>query len=157
MTNTHSQSIPANVLEQAIAKINEAGTLLNPYMVTLTPTERADMLKMGDRTLGFVQKSNEYGKTNPEFAPGYLNLGDFNIDFADSQNLVSILNILTQFSNGIDDTKMVAGSEAYQAALLYYNGVQRAVEMNVPGAKAIYDELKNRFPSRAKKKIVPEV
>jgi len=155
MNNNHNQSIPAEVLAQAIAKINEAGALLNPFLVTLTPTERADMLKMGDKTLGFVQKTNDYSKTNPEFAPGYLNLGDFNIDFADSQNLVSILNILTQFSNGIDDTKMVAGSEAYQAALLYYNGVQRAVEMNVPGAKAIYDELKNRFPARTKKKVVP--
>lgn len=157
MTNNHNQSIPADVLESAKTKMNEALTLLKPYMVTLTPTERADMLKMGDKSTSFVQKAFEYSKSNPEFAPGYLNLGEFEIDFSDSQNLISPLNIIAQLSNAIDDTKMMAGSEAYQAALLYYGGVQKAVDMNVPGAKAIFDELKNRFPSKAKRKEVAAV
>lgn len=157
MNNIHIQSIPQEVLEQAIAKINEAGALLKPYLLTLTTTERSDLPKMGDKSSSFVQKALEYSRTNPEFAPGYLNLGDFEIDFTDSQSLIAILNSVTQLVNGIDDTKLIAGSEAYQAALLYYNGVQRAVDMNVPGAKAIYDELKNRFPGRTKQKAAVAV
>lgn len=157
MNNIHNQSIPQEILDQAIAKINEAGAILKPFMLTLTSIERLDMLKMGDKSSAFVQKALEYSKTNPEFAPGYLNLGDFDIDFTDSRNLISVLNTVTQLANGIDDTKMVAGSEALQAALLYYGGVQKAVDMNIPGAKAIYEELKNRFPVRTKKTIVPTV
>jgi hypothetical protein len=157
MNNIHNQSIPQPILDQAIAKINEAGAILKPFLLTLTSIERSDMLKMGDKSSAFVQKALEYSRTNPEFAPGYLNLGDFDIDFTDSQNLISVLNIVTQLTNGIDDTKMVAGSEAYQAALLYYNGVQKAVDMNAPGAKAIYEELKNRFPVRTKKAVAPAV
>ena len=157
MNNVHNQSIPADILADASAKLNDALTMLKPYLITLTPTERADMLKMGDKSSSFVQKTSEYIKTSPEFAPGYFNVADFAIDFSDSQNLISILNVAQQLTNAIDDTKMIAGSEAYQAALLYYGGVQKAVDMNVPGAKAIYDELRNRFPARVKKQLPPAV
>jgi len=157
MNNLHSQSIPQEILDQALAKLNEASALLRPYLLTLTLSERSDMVKMGDKSSAFVQKALEYSKTNPEFAPGYLNLGDFEIDFTDAQNLISILNVANQLSNGIDDTKMIAGSEAYQAALLYYNSMQRAVDKNVPGAKAIYEELKNRFPAKSRKSNNPAV
>ena len=153
MNNIHNLSIPQQVLDQAIARINEAGEILKPYLLTLTSTERSDMPKMGDKSSAFVQMAFEYSKTNPEFAPRYMNLGDFEIDFVDSQNLISTLNTVTQLTNGIDDTKMVAGSEAYQAALLYYNGVQKAVDMNIPGAKAVYEVLKSRFPARTKPKV----
>lgn len=40
---------------------------------------------------------------------------------------------------------MVAGSEAYSAALTYYNTVKQANNMNIPGAKVIYEDLKKRF------------
>jgi hypothetical protein len=41
---------------------------------------------------------------------------------------------------------MVAGSEACQAALVFYNSVKMAVRQDVPGAKVIYEKLKKRFP-----------
>jgi hypothetical protein len=46
----------------------------------------------------------------------------------------------------IDDTEMIAGSEAYQAALVFYKSVKMAAEQDIPGAKAVYEELKTRFP-----------
>ena len=45
----------------------------------------------------------------------------------------------------IEDTVILAGSEAYVAALSYYNAVKQAVKMNVAGAKVIYDDLRTRF------------
>jgi hypothetical protein len=41
---------------------------------------------------------------------------------------------------------MTAGSEAYQAALIFYNSVKIAASQGIPGAKAVYEELKKRFP-----------
>jgi hypothetical protein len=157
MNNVHTQNIPDEVLAEVMTKLGEIAIILKPYLLTLTATERGDLPKMGDKSIAFVQKSHEFSKINPEFAPKYLNLLDFDIDFNDSQNLIPVLNSFTQLVNGIDDTKLAAGSEAYQAALLYYNGVQRAVEANVPGAKAIFDELKNRFPAQVKKQKAPAV
>jgi len=157
MNNLHNQTIPVDILSQAIVKINEAGELLKPYLLTLTSAQRSDFPKMGDKSSSFVQKAHEYSKTNPEFAPKYLDLTDFDVDYVDSQNLISTLNTVTQLTNGIDDTKLTAGSEAYQAALLYYNGVQKAVDMNIPGAKAIFEKLKNRFPAKTRKPANPAV
>jgi hypothetical protein len=41
---------------------------------------------------------------------------------------------------------MTAGSEAYQAALVFYKSVKMAAAQDIPGAKAVYEELKTRFP-----------
>ena len=46
---------------------------------------------------------------------------------------------------------MVAGSEAYQAALMFYNAVKAAAAQDIPGAKEVYADLKARFP-RVKRK-----
>ena len=54
---------------------------------------------------------------------------------------------LAQLATGIDDTVMISGGEAYNASLVFYN----AVKQNVPGAKAVYEELQKRFPSRPTK------
>jgi hypothetical protein len=47
---------------------------------------------------------------------------------------------------GISNTQMTAGSEAYQAALTFYNSVKVAALQGIPGAQAVYEELKRRFP-----------
>jgi TolA-binding protein len=49
------------------------------------------------------------------------------------------------------DTEMTAGSEAYQAALVFYKSVKMAAAQDVPGAKAVYEELKTRFPGGKRK------
>jgi hypothetical protein len=46
---------------------------------------------------------------------------------------------------------MTAASEAYQAALVFYKSVKIAAAQDVPGAKAVYDELKTRFPGGRRK------
>jgi hypothetical protein len=56
-----------------------------------------------------------------------------------------------QLSDNIDDTEMIAGSEAYQAALAFYNSVKAAAAQDIPGAKEVYADLKTRFP-RVKRK-----
>ena len=43
MNNIHNQSIPQAILDQAIAKINEAGAILKPYTLSLTPDERKNI------------------------------------------------------------------------------------------------------------------
>ncbi|GHU43561.1 hypothetical protein FACS1894190_14190 [Spirochaetia bacterium] len=52
--------------------------------------------------------------------------------------------------------EMAAGSKAYQAALVFYSSVKVAAAQDVPGAKAVYDELKTRFPSGKRKPIKSE-
>jgi hypothetical protein len=41
---------------------------------------------------------------------------------------------------------MLAGNEAYHAALAFYNYAKVAAGQDVPGAKAVYASLRERFP-----------
>lgn len=150
MENKHNQNIPEEVLTQVTTKLNEILTLVKPFAVTLTPEERKSMLKMGDKSNSFVEKALEYTRTNPEFVPAYMNVAEFETDFVETKNLIGVMSLATQVSNSIDDTQLAAGSEAYHAALYYYGNVQQSAAVNVPGAKAIYDELKKRFPNTRK-------
>jgi hypothetical protein len=150
MNNLHNKNIPTDVLKQVADKFSEINTLLKPYLITLTPDDRKYMLKKGDKSDSFVNKAFEYTKTNPEFMPQFLNASDFEIDITDANNLIGISAVSTQICDGLSDTATTAGSEAYYAALAYYNSVQMAVSQNVPGAKAIHEELKKRFPGKSR-------
>ena len=148
--NKHSQAIPAEKLEQAQAKIVEAANLLKPYLLALTPADKQELPKMGPKTLNFVEKSHAYAHENPELVPPYLEMDEFDTDFADAHGLWVLYNRINQLEVGIADTQMTAGSEAFQAALLFYNSVKVAASSNVSGAKSVYEELKKRFPHARK-------
>ena len=144
--NAHAQAIPQNILAVAQTKIQEVMTLLSPYMLALTAAERQGMPKMGEKTIAFVEKAHGFAKQNPNLVPAYLEMDAFDIDFGDAHGLWKLHNLVSQLETVIDDTEMTAGSEAYQAALIFYKSVKMAAAQNIPGAKAVYEELKTRFP-----------
>jgi len=84
------------------------------------------------------------------FIPNYLNIDELNVDFQDAGGHVDVVSLLNQLYNYFDDTKIAARSEAYSASLYYYGNVQQAASVNLPGAKAIYDDLKQYFPRTGK-------
>jgi hypothetical protein len=146
--NKHTVAIPSEVLSEAQTKVDDALALLSPYILALTPAERHELPKMGTKTLGFVEKAYEFAQKNPELAPSFLDLDAFSVDFKDAKGLWKLLNNVRQLEEGLDDTEMVAGSEAYQTALVYYKVAKVAAAQDIPGAKAVYEELKTRFPHR---------
>jgi hypothetical protein len=150
MENMHNKAIPANVSKEVKEKLTEAFNLLHPYMIALTPAERQRLPKMGEKTLSFVSKAYELAQNNQNFCPQYLDMNEFRIDYEDATQLLVLKTIVNQVYEGIVDTEIAAGSEAYQAALLFYDAVKTAAKKDVYGAKAIYEELKKRFPGRRK-------
>lgn len=143
--NSVSVVIPPEVLTEVQTAVNMIKTKLQPYLVALTPEERHEIPKMSDKTVPFVEKTLNYAETSPEFAPPYMKVDEMKIDIVAVNNLKSILNPITQIESTIDDTVMISGSEAYVAALSYYNSVKLASKMDIPNAKPIYDDLKQRF------------
>jgi hypothetical protein len=149
--NRHVQAIPQEILDQAQTKINEVKTLLAPYIVALTPSERHELPKMGERTISFVEKAFDFARQNPNLVPPYLDMTAFGADFEDAHGLWTLVNSIRQLEENTGDTEMAAGSEAYQAALVFYKSVKMAVTQDIPGAKAVYEELKTRFPGGKRK------
>lgn len=150
--NVISIEIPSTDVKQVLEHLTKIQEILKPYLIALSPEERKQLLKMGDKTIPFVEKTLEYVKTNPEFVPIYLDVKEFEKDAIAVKDLVSMLTPINQLSQGLNDTEMLAGSEAYTTALIYYNSVKQASKNNVPNAKAIYEDLSKRFAGQGKKK-----
>jgi len=124
---------------------------LMPHLLSLTPEERQEMAKMGDKTVAFVTKSLEYAGQKPEIVPQYINNDEFEKDVNGVSKLREFYQPIEGICNALSDTIMVAGSEAYSAALSVYHSIKDAAKRGVPGAQTIYDDLKQRFPGRPRK------
>ncbi len=141
--------IPAAALQAITKLIADLQTALAPYVITLSADDRKSLLKMSDKSVAFVTKSLEYTKTNPEFVPAFLSVADMQVDVDAVNTLHPLLHQVQQIADNLDDTVMLSGSEAYTAALLYYNNIKQAQKGNVPNAKTIYDDLSKRYPGRS--------
>ena len=122
-----------------------------PFAISLTNEERQASLKLGDKSGVFMQKSLDYAKTNPVLVPSYLDLTEASKDFALFTDLTNVLEWLKPLVQKIEDTQMEAGAEAFSQILLFYNNARMAAEKDIPGARAIYEDLQNRFPGRKRK------
>jgi hypothetical protein len=149
MSNSnHENFVPDHVIKTVILKLHEISDLLEVYSTPLTSKERQKMPVMGEKTLSFVEKSYELALANPGLCPSFLNMEAFGIDFADATGLRVIQNSSRQVFELIDDISLLSGSEAFKCALAFYGYIKLLALQDVPNAKAVFEELKKRFPGR---------
>ena len=156
MDNKINFSIPEELIADVTSKLVNIVNQLKPYLIALTPTERQELPKMGDGTLPFVQKCLGYCKSNPEFAPAFINFEALVADMKVYEQLLPVYRMVLQLENKLNDTSMEAGAESYISALGYYNSVKMAAKSDAPGAKAIYEDLKKRFAKEKAAVPAPE-
>lgn len=150
--NQISLEIPQTVIAEVDQKLQECKTLLAPYLQGLSADERKSIFKMGDKTVVTVQKVKSYMETNPEFIPNYMDKTEFLKDEAVVTGLNPLGNLATQLASDIEDTVMLAGSEAITSALFYYGSTKEAASKGIATAKPIYEDLSQRFVRKAYKK-----
>ncbi len=150
-TNLVSFNIPEADLTEIRAAIEVLMTKLLPLLKTLSPEERMEMPKMGDKTVSFVQKTLEYCRQNPDLAPPFLNLDELAKDVAAVVLLRSLFQPLSQINDGLSDTMMLSGSEAYSGSLMFYNSSRNAMKSKIQKAETIYNDLQARFPGRPRR------
>lgn len=142
--------IEVRIPEADLAEIRTAVATLKdkllPRLQTLSPQERHEIPKMGDKTVAFVQKAHEYAKANPALTPAYLDVEAMGVDLSATKQLHEILQPLTVVTEALSDSVTLSGSEAYQAALVFYTNIKAAAKSKAPGAATIYDDLAVRFP-----------
>ena len=137
------------------AAIQTIEATLRPHLVALDAKDKQGMPKMGDKSLAFVAKTLDYMKSNPEFTPIFLDAAEIDKDYTGFSVLNEFLRPLAQITDNIEDTAFLCGSDTYRGALNYYDSVKQAAKMNVPNAKAIFDDLKVRFEAQKVKPITP--
>lgn len=140
-------------LTQAIQTLTDT---LQPLLIALDAADKNALAKMKDKSVPFVEKVIQYAQSNPEFVPPFLNVAEMETDYKAFSQLNALIRPLMQIFRNMDDTAALCGSEAYIAALTYYNSIKQAAKMNVPNAKAIYDDLSVRFEAQKAAKKNPE-
>lgn len=101
---------------------------------------------MGDKSVAFVQKAHEYARQNAMLVPPFLDMDAMAVDLAAVQQLRELIQSLAPIDDALHDSFALSGSEAYQAALVFYTNIKAAAKSKAPGAAAIYDDLSIRFP-----------
>ena len=119
---------------------------LTPVLIKVSAEERRMIPKMGDKTVSFVTKVSEFATDNPALVPQYIDMSEMKKDIAVISVLRSIAGPLDTLCDLLNDTMLVAGSEAYISALAFYGSVKSATRLNEPGAEVIFNELKQQFP-----------
>ncbi|QNN42750.1 hypothetical protein [Pedobacter roseus] len=145
---------PEQLKASADAIVAFKANLSNALTISLEAEERRRMLKMGNKTLSFVEKTLEYARHNPSLVPIFMDLEEATKDYELAASLYDIFQQLNILITAVEDAGMVAGSEAYEAALIFYHTVKGASRSSVLGSQAIYDDLSQRFPGRRKAKNV---
>lgn len=149
--NLISEEIPQSAVDTAAQFLTQAAAVLKPYLKSLTPEERQSIIKMGDKTLPFVNKALAYADNEPAILPNYINLPEGHRDANTANQLDGLGRLGFPLMQSITDTLMMAGSDALAAGLGIYGGAQGAAKNNVPGAATIVADLGQRFPSGPRK------
>ena len=84
--------------------------------------------------------------STPNLVPPFVTPVEVDKDRALRLVLAEILREVRKLAEMLDDTLMQVGSEIWMADLTFYQVVRQAAKRDVPGADAIYDDLKIRFP-----------
>ncbi len=151
MENKISVEFLQTDLEEIKTFIGKIKAKMPVGLVNLTPDERHFYVKMGDKTIAFVQKALDFAIMYPDLVPAYVNIAELKKDMEAVKAMQSILRQLEELTTLLDDSVLLSGSEAYIASLSIYNAAKDAARRNVSGAKNAVDELKLRFPGRKTK------
>ena len=148
------KKIPEDILRAALEKLDEAKSLIDPYLVSLTTSERQALSQIGSELMKCLELSHGIAVEFPDLFPAFIKTAAFREEFFITCELRQVIGKIDELKENILDTEMLAGNHALDTALAFYNTVKIAARRDIPGAKLIYDKLKPAFRSgkQAKKK-----
>jgi hypothetical protein len=108
------------------------------------------VLKMGDKSIAFVQKASAYADQYTDQLPGFVQLPELKKDLETVTVLNEYCQELSLINRMMEDTIMLAGSEALEASLVVYTSIKIAAKNNVGGAQEAFNDMKARFSGQMK-------
>ena len=151
VSNQINAPIPPADLAKALDLLKQARAILAPHLHPLTPKERKTLYKLGDKSLGFMQKLLTYATDTAAFVPAFISLDDVKQDVAVAAALAPLEQFTTQLALDLNSTKMLAGSEGMEGSSPIYKNIKFLAEQNQPAAQGAYDDLSQHYPGRPSK------
>jgi len=141
------QNITGSLSPQDIQEIKAALQTIQkrlPFLITLSNEERRRLLKMGDKSLAFVNNSVTAAQSNREILPASFDVEELVRDYQLASALTELLTSMRQITEQVDDTLLAVGSEAMSSSLTVYDYVKTAAK-KTPGLKTVAEQLGERF------------
>lgn len=116
-----------------------------PFLIGLTTDERISMPSISVANKAFAEDAINAGVNNSALIPSYVSVANMQNDMLLYSQLDEIIIMTKQLLEKLEDTQLLAGSEAYTSALTLYKLFTSAAEAGVAGSDAIVAQLKQRF------------
>jgi hypothetical protein len=141
--------ISATVSNEDLQAIKEAIALIKsklPFLVTLSPQLRMELVKMGEKSIGFDEKCTMYMANHGELIPAFVDQDELVRDRALRSQLLELDALVNTLGQSLDDTLMLVNQDIWMANLAFYQSVREAAKRGRPNAQTLYDDLRTRFP-----------
>ncbi|HZK95458.1 MAG TPA: hypothetical protein VFC67_14715 [Prolixibacteraceae bacterium] len=156
MKNLISVTVPDEDQRLVLKAVGDI-KLTMPFLTKLSNGARANLQMMNDGRKPFVEKCLDFASRNPNLRPEENIVTEGDKDIKLFSFLQSVENELSQILEMVRDTRQLAGSEAYDAGLKIYRKAKYNESNDVPGSKAIVEELGKLFKQGGSSDIEPNV
>jgi hypothetical protein len=122
-SNLISTSISKKEIDEILAAIERINKLL-PHLITLSNEEKASLPKVSFSNIDFVNEVLDMVEDNPEQVPESINIPEIRRDIELIESITKILQPLKQLEKKLEDSALLAGSEAYIPSLAIFNSMR---------------------------------
>lgn len=147
----HIEFTPEQVQEME-THLTALENILAGKTIALTPDQRREYGRLGNSNGPWVDRVHGFMLQRPDLVPAFIDMAEFNVDKAAQVVLKPLLARLEAIGVGVDDTLKLLGTDLYTNAVSYYRNIKLLAGQNMPGAKSIYENLKDQFPGNKTKK-----
>lgn len=155
LNNRLSVTVDPAVITEVKTKIEEINALL-PFLTGLTKEERKTLPKINRSNKVFVEDTLDSMRQNGNILPNFVQVEEVEKDYSLYNDLKVLALELAALSEKVNDTRILAGSEAYSTSLLAYKMFGVAANSGVAGAEALYSRLRERFAQSGGSTITTE-
>jgi hypothetical protein len=135
--------------DRILELINQIFALL-PFLINLTPEERRELPRMGDKSRAFVLASLALAEQDDSFLPRSFDVAEMRQDEDLYAALTMVYTALAILFEKLQDTMLLTGSDLYVAALEVYDAAKRKGGSDGGGLDHLLDALGQRFARRSK-------
>lgn len=155
--NTQQNLVTLNLSDAQISTIAAALTVIeNEFgnsLVTLTPMQKRQASKMGERSVSFCQQTILALKQNRQILPANFDIDDAVADLTAREQLQPLFMRVAQLFQRLSDTDLALGSDVMAAALQGYR--QLKISGRSAGLEPLQRELSSRFAQAKRSRKAP--
>lgn len=122
-SNLISTSISQEQINEILAAIDRINAKL-PTLVSLSNEELSSLPKVSYKNIDFIHEVLDFADTYPELVPPDIDVQEIRKDVKLIESLTKILIPIKKLVKKLEDSAILAGSEAYIPSLAIYNSVK---------------------------------